>query len=217
MTPQNPVPNPDLTALLDRMRLRVFLELNCHQWGIVKSFNAAAQTATVQVAVLRQVADTTTDPATLVPKAYPILLDVPVMILTGGKAGVTLPIAVGDTCLLLFNDRDMDEFWNSGSVVIPNSSRAHDFSDALAIIGFRTKANALTAYDTTKAKFYNDTTFITLGTKIKAANATQSLHDVLTSFVTAVKGYTDTHGDTASAGTLTALTAVQTAIDALLE
>lgn len=216
-TPQNPVPPPDLSSLLDRIRLRVLLELNCHQWGMIQSFDATTQSAKVQIAALRETVDTTTTPASIVGKPFPILLDVPVFVLAGGKAGLTMPIAAGDVCLVLFNDRDMDNFWHDGSVTVPNSGRAHDLSDGLAIVGFRTKASPLAGYSTTKTVLFNDTTIFSLGAKASLSNPSTSLLTVLTNLVTAVKGYTDTHGDTANATTLTALTAVQTLINQLLE
>lgn len=215
--PQFPVPLPDLRALLDAFRTEIFSTLNCHQWGVVQSFNAAKQTIVVQVAVMRQVPEVNAGQAVYVNKPYPLLLDVPIMIPSGGTGYVTFPITAGDLCLVLFNDRDFDTFWATGSVDIPASPRMHDLSDGLAIVGFRTSANPLASYDAAQVVLALAQTKVVLGPKIGIQNATTSLLTVLTNLITALKGWVDTHGDSPNPATIAALTAVQTLITALLQ
>jgi hypothetical protein len=74
---------------------------------------------------------------------YPVLADCPVMFLGGGVSSLRLPVAKGDPCLVLFNDRDLDNWFTSGNQVMPNSGRSHSLSDGLVIVGFRNKANVL--------------------------------------------------------------------------
>ena len=211
------VPAPDLAALLVATKRDLMERLNCHQWGTVQAFDATKQTADVQIGGLRQVVDYTQSPPVYVAKQYPLLLAVPVMVISGGDAALTMPIAAGDTCLLLFNDRDFDAFWEAGTPALPNTGRLHDFSDALAIVGFRTKANPVADYDTARVRLYKGDTQLALGTKVRVENAAKNLHDVLSNLITTLKAFTDTRGDTPNAATITALNANQAEIDALLE
>ena len=75
--------------------------VNCHQVGKIESYDKDSQTAEVSVGVKRRLANG--EEAT-----YPLLLDVPVVILSGGGASLTFPISKGDKCIILFNDRDID-------------------------------------------------------------------------------------------------------------
>lgn len=212
-----PVSEPDLSSLLTQLKLQVLIELNCHQWGIVQAFDPALQKATVQIAVLRQVVDPTATPPAYVNRPYPLLLDVPVLCLRGGAGVLTFPIAAGDLCLVLFNDRDFDSFWATGNVQEPNSPRLHDLSDGLALVGFSTKAKNLAGYDPAQVVLALGTTKLVLGPKVGLQNATISFLTVLTNLITTLKAYTDTHGDTPNAATLTALTNNQTDITNLLQ
>ena len=216
-SPIAPVPEPDLRSLLSAVKGEVLSLLNCHEWGVVRTFDPALQTATVAIAALRQTVDNSANPPVFIARPYPTLLDVPVCILSGGTGALTFPIAAGDVCLVLFNDRDFDKFWETGSVVLPNSARLHDLSDGLAIVGFRTKASPLAAYDSTRVKLFKGTTLLTLGDKIGLANASTSLKTVLSDLITKLKTAKDTDGTPWDAGTLTDLDGIQTEINNLLE
>lgn len=150
----SPTPPNDLRAVLDRFKLEVLAAVNCHQVGTVVKFNKTEQTVSVQLNVMRRT------PAGLV--LYPILADVPIFINTGGKASLRMPVAAGDTCLVLFNDRDLDNWFTTGNIVEPNTIRMHSFSDGLALVGFRSKANLIPAYADDVAEFKNDRCRVTL-------------------------------------------------------
>ena len=72
-----------------------------------------------------------------VAEALPVLQDVPIVWPSGGGVTLTLPVAAGDECLLVIADRCIDAWWQSGGVQLPMDSRAHDLSDAFAIVGVR--------------------------------------------------------------------------------
>lgn len=67
----------------------------------------------------------------------PIITDVPVQFPRGGGFFTSLPLAVGDHVLLIFNERSIDKFTQGdGSDTDPTDVRMHDLSDAVAIPGF---------------------------------------------------------------------------------
>jgi len=131
-----PISKPDIKDVLDRTKSDVFYGLNCVQVGKIISFNAEKNTASIQIAMKRQL-------ATGEIVDYPPLQDCPVMVLTGGTSFLSLPIAPGDPCLVLFNDRDIDTWYATGEVNVPPTPRAHSLADGFAIVGVRNQSNAL--------------------------------------------------------------------------
>lgn len=215
--PLAPVADPSLRDLLDNLRLEIFASLNCHQWGTIVSFDAARQSATVQIAMLRQIPQVENGAAAYVAKPFPVLLDVPVFVAAGGAGSLTFPVAAGDLCLVLFNDRDMDTLWDTGNVAVPNSGRMHDLSDGLALVGFRTKAKPLAGYDPAQVVLALAATKLTLGPKIRLENGATDLLSVLTNLITTLKTWVNTGGSTPNPATVTALTAIQTQLNSLLQ
>lgn len=157
--PTGPLNPPDLTALLTGWKNNIFATLNCHQPGTISSFNAAKQTAEVNVTFQRVVYNKPQDGPALqtAPQIYtiPLLVDVPVMILSGGNACLTMPIVAGDPCLLCFSDRDIDTWFSTNTSAPPPSSRMHNLSDAFAIVGFRNLANPVADYSAAAAELRN--------------------------------------------------------------
>jgi hypothetical protein len=94
------------------------------------------------------------------------------MFLSGGQSFISLPITTGDTCLILFNDRDIDTWWYSGESNVPPSGRAHSLSDAIVLVGVRNQANAI--------ELPSNTVTIEGGNKkITLKNSNQSLKPLL--------------------------------------
>jgi len=135
---------PDITSLLMKHKTNIKTTLNAVNIGIIQSFDAAKQTATIKVAI-KVVRDVKPD-GTKTLTEHPLLLKVPVMMLFGGNSFLSMPIVAGDTCILLFNDRDIDNWLVNGGSQIPNSRRTHDISDAIAIVGLRDFQHSITDY-----------------------------------------------------------------------
>lgn len=76
---------------------------------------------------------------------FPILPDVPVYFPRSGGFSITLPIAVGDFVLLVFNQRSIDEYvsGDGSSPVDPDDFRLQDMNDAVALPGFFPYSKAL--------------------------------------------------------------------------
>lgn len=159
MNTVGPVPTPTLRDLLNAHRDEIFASFNCHQTGTIVSFDATKQTAKVQLNVQRTVYNklqtSQEQPTTPTVINYPVLVDVPVFFLTGGNARITMPVAAGDTCLVLFNDRDLDPWFTTGAQAQPNTSRMHSLADGLALVGFRSMANKEAAYSSADLEIWH--------------------------------------------------------------
>lgn len=66
---------------------------------------------------------------------YPIISSVPVVFMISGGASITAPVREGDTCLVIFNDRDITNWLLGSTGERPESRRLHDINDAVAIMG----------------------------------------------------------------------------------
>lgn len=155
---------PDLRDALNILKLEILLGMHSHHIGTVQSFNLTNQTATATINYKKTYSK---------PNAvsgiyenflvdYPILLDCPVVCLGGGSASLTFPIITGDECLVLFNDRDIDNWFQGNSNGELSTSRLHSFSDGIILVGIRSLANVLTSYDSSRAA-------LRYGTTIRAA------------------------------------------------
>lgn len=137
--PNNLIPNePSLTDVLSYHRKGIFLDFNCHHVGMIESFNGTNQTAKVTINYKK----TYFKPNAMgVVKAelrdYPIIVDAPVIFLGGGGFSLTFPVSVGDECLVLFNDRDIDAWFAGSSSSANPTGRLHSFADAFVLVGIR--------------------------------------------------------------------------------
>jgi len=74
----------------------------------------------------------------------PEFVDVPPLFMSGGTSYTAHPIAVGDYCLLIFTERCFDRWYHGQDYQAPLEMRMHDYSDAIAIVGLKPLAGALT-------------------------------------------------------------------------
>ncbi len=111
------------------------------------SIPGTAQIApTVSVQIAQQQVTSVEPDGTKNIKEYSVLLNVPVYFPSGGGFTLTFPIAKGDECIVLFNDRNIDDWVTHGAGLPPATGRLHDLSDA---------ALRLWGCDRTFARFQN--------------------------------------------------------------
>ena len=120
--------------------------------GIIQSFDAAAQTVTVQPA-LREKMLADGDESWV---DIPLLVDVPIVVPRAGGYALTLPIQQGDECLVVFGDMCMDGWWQSGGVQNQVECRRHDLSDGFALIGVWSQPKVIDNYSTGTAQLRNE-------------------------------------------------------------
>lgn len=133
MVSQKPKVSPNLAATMQAVLRAAKLSINCVQVGTIVAFDPANQTASISIA-MKAITGINED-GTKVLQDYPVLLECPVMVLQGGSNHITFPITAGDSCIILFNDRQIDEWLNFGDGRDPKASRFHDISDGIAIVG----------------------------------------------------------------------------------
>ena len=163
-----PNSNKSLSDLFNRA-FSVFSNfLNCVKIGEIQSFDKVHQT--VRVKILHKGVDEynlterkLTD--------YPLLEEVPVIILGGGGGRLTFPIKQGDHCLLLFNDYELDGWWISGEGRPSDFPRKHDLSDAVALVGLNPLVSLIQNYSDFVELHYSDISSIIVGESVDINNA----------------------------------------------
>ena len=120
----------DVTAI----KQEILSSLHCALPGIVESFDAETQTATVQPAVKHLLCHPERS------EGSPCRSDVSLPLLHGVPVFMPVPFDVhpGDPCLLVFADCDIDAWLATGETEKTASGRMHSLSDAFAFVGFRT-------------------------------------------------------------------------------
>jgi len=209
MDPVSPiVVPPDLRSTLTSLKTEIFYDLNCHEIGEIVSFDPATQTASIQLAVDIQDSQAV--------YRYPLLTNCPVFVLSGGGGCITMPVTAGDSCLVLFNDRDIDNWYTTGNEAVPNSTRMHDLSDGLALVGFRNLSNKIFGYDSTEVQIRNNTGKIAITAdegKIKMSNDVGSLLNAMNKVILALTALNTVKSGGSAA---TQITAAQTAVNEIL-
>ena len=99
--------------------------------GIIQSYDPDEMTVSVQPAIREHVVMDWNKVSTI---EIPLLIHVPVVFPRAGDFIITFPIKPGDECLVVFGDRAMDAWWQSGGIQNPIEGRVHDLSDGYCIL-----------------------------------------------------------------------------------
>lgn len=121
--------------------------------GVIESFDPDTVTCVVQPVVK---SGAMASDGTISTEDYPLLVDVPVVFPRGGGCTLTFPVRAGDECLVVFADREIDFWWQSGGTQESASVRQHSLSDAFAIPGPRSQAQHINNISTEAAQLRID-------------------------------------------------------------
>ncbi len=121
--------------------------------GIVVSFDSDAVTAVIQPAIKGYEPDANGNQISI---SMPQLVDVPVTFPRGGGVTLTFPVKPGDECELIFNDRCIDFWWQSGGEQEPVHPRQHHIGDAVAFLGPMSQAKKISGISTSAAQLRSD-------------------------------------------------------------
>ncbi|MEX5804549.1 Gp138 family membrane-puncturing spike protein [Citrobacter freundii] len=136
-----------------RLAVSVMSSLRVSMPGIVQSFDPGTVTAVVQPAIKGYEPDPNGVNQSI---TLPLLVDVPVVFPRGGGCTLTFPVKAGDECLVIFADRCIDFWWQSGGVQEPVDDRMHDLSDAFCIVGPQSQAQKISGISTGAAQLRSD-------------------------------------------------------------
>lgn len=117
------------------------LEMHTALPGTIVAFDAATQTATVELNIQRELNGSN--------ETLPQLESVPVMVACGGGFAVTFPLAAGDPCLILFIERGLDNWYLNGGTQPQATRRHHHYSDAVCLPGLKAAPDAIANYSAT--------------------------------------------------------------------
>ncbi|MBS9443826.1 phage baseplate assembly protein V [Photorhabdus heterorhabditis] len=127
----------------------LYVSLPC----IIQSFDADAVTVTAQPAIRWKIRKKDGD---LESVSLPLLVDVPVIFPRGGGVTLTFPVKAGDECLVVFADRCIDYWWQSGGVQEPVDPRQHNLSDGFALIGPQSQQQKIAGISTSSVQLRSD-------------------------------------------------------------
>ncbi|WP_233977268.1 Gp138 family membrane-puncturing spike protein [Pectobacterium versatile] len=139
--------------LIDTVMKRVMSSLRVAMPGVIQSFNPDDVTCVVQPSLMGQ--DTGSD-SNKESNPLQLLTDVPVVFPRGGGCTLTFPVSPGDECLIIFADRCIDFWWQSGGIQEPVSNRMHSLSDAFVIVGPQSQAKKISGISTSAAQLRTD-------------------------------------------------------------
>lgn len=211
----------------------IMSRINCHNIGRILEFDPATQTCTVELMQIKQFNEQTILP--------PPITQVPLIILGAGGGHITMPNPVGTICVLLFLDRNIDNFMETGEQYVPDTARMHDFTDAIALTTFTTLANPLANYDEDAITIFNeglieevqklsyikiypniiqihtaDGANIALNDKVSISNSSYDLGTLIQALLTACEGITTVNGGGLTSSSLQAFTDLKTQFEGLI-
>lgn len=186
----------NLDQVLDPFADYLRSTFNCHRVGIIQSFDAATQRAVVQlVDVLRK--NTFQGQQLFTPSP---LVQVPVAINYGSNGGLNFPIKTGLECLVFFNDRDLENWKETGTIGTPKTYRMHDMADGVCYIGIKSNPKAIASYDnaTVGITYLDDARTeqakVKVDTKVEIANNDQSLKDLIANLISILQNLKTVNG-----------------------
>lgn len=122
--------NPDLSQLLIEFEENLLSKFNCCKIGKIIKFYPEDKTADIQILSKKEINGTLYD--------YPLLSK---CLIIGDK--ITQPVLINDNCIVLFNDFNIDSYFETGTSQQPYNNRKHDLSDGIAILGVNSLVNKI--------------------------------------------------------------------------
>lgn len=160
------------TEPFQNLRWQLLCSLRVAMPGIVYAFDAEKQTVKVQPAIMENVIQNQVPTAV----TLPLLEDVPIVVPRAGGVGLTLPIQIGDECLVVFADMCIDDWWQAGGIRTQLERRRHNLADAVAVFGLWNQKRVLSGYSQSSAQLRSDDGDTYLEVLPGAVNAAQNLN-----------------------------------------
>lgn len=133
----------NIENLVEVLKENILKSLNCVKIGRIYKFYPEDKTADVEILNKIKVNDEI--------KEITLLLK---CLVVGNK--ITLPIEEGEDVVVLFNDVDLNSYFETGTSQLPYSNRRHSISDGIVICGLNSLINSIN-YDNTAINLNYDT------------------------------------------------------------
>lgn len=177
--------------------------------GRVESYDSDAQTADVKPMIRRLVPTPDEDQ---IAEELPVIYSVPVCHPGGNGWGLHIPLAAGDTVLLVFSQWDPSEWRRTGDIASPPDQRSHNMSHAIAIPGYRSTRAPISGASASDVTFMKDgfgitikTDKVEIGGSSDAAALASKVDDLISNFNSHIHTTTATVG-TGPVGTISPTT-----------
>ena len=120
----------NITELLNIIVSNKIAEMHICMPAKIISYDFTTRKASVQPALNQKF----NDDEVLV---LPVIHNVPVMQPSSGGASINFPVKEGNTVLLTFSERSLEEWLKNGNQVTPDDARQNNLTDAIAHIGLK--------------------------------------------------------------------------------
>lgn len=121
--------------------------------GRIESYDAATQTADIKPLIKRVIRRANGEP---VEEELPVIPGTPVVFPGAGGFFLSFPVAVGDTGLVIFCERNLDRWRETGRDVNPGDQSCHPLSGATFHPGLRASSAKLAGADATNLAIGKD-------------------------------------------------------------
>ena len=136
----------------DKLSDNIISKMYCSLPAIISSVNYENQTLEANpVTIMRKVDDS----GKVTDFKLPMLIDVPFQCYKGGNYSITVPVKVGDECLIVFTDVDFSAWWQNGGFNFAEHGCRHAYSNAMAIVGFSSEINSIQNYNPNAVEIRN--------------------------------------------------------------
>jgi hypothetical protein len=132
---------PSISDIFSRVFSRALNDIRISLPGIVESYDSTQQKVNVSPAI-KETRETETGEET---EALPVITNVPVIFPGAGVFRLTFPISAGDTGLIVFSSRSLEDWLSLGGTVEPADKRRFSLTDAVFIPGLRPFSDPLTS------------------------------------------------------------------------
>ena len=126
----NLLPN-NINNLANSIIEAIFESLNCVKIGRIIKFYTEDKTADVEILTKQKKEDGSFQNISILKKC----------LVLGNR--ITTPILEGDDVVVLFNDYDLNSYFETGTAQEPYSTRKHDLSDGIVLMGLNSLVNAI--------------------------------------------------------------------------
>lgn len=123
---------PSLADLMTSAHEASMEDVHVAGWARVISFDPARETVDVKPLYAKTRLD---EDGNRIQEDLPLIQNVKVVFPRAGVFGITFPISQGDTVLLIFCDRNIGQWQETGEEGDPGDTRTHELSGAVAIPG----------------------------------------------------------------------------------